>query len=514
MKENTKRALKYTAVIFVAIIMILVGIVSGYVAYLSTNYYRIKDMTVCEVNNSQSQKISLGEEYNYSISTYNIGFGAYSKDFDFFMDSGTMLDGKKVAGSHSTAFSKDVVNTNTTGAVNLIKQLNTDFSFFQEVDTSSTRSYFVNQYEQIHTTLNETSNAYSYSFANNMHSAYLCYPFNDPIGVINSGIVTLSKYNITSATRRSFPVDNSFINKFFDLDRCFEVNILPIEGSTKNLVLINQHMSAYDKGGVIRSQQLEMLFGFMSAQYNLGNFVIAGGDWNHDIAESINTFTTQQEVPEWVYQIKAEDLPEGFSFATSKNAPTCRSTDMKYTSGSNYTVVLDGFIVSDNIRINEITNIGTTIENEGNPIEVGSTTITDYSNFSYSDHNPVYMDFSLLDINAPIIDDSNFISRYYESATNPLTLTIDLKTLNIKDETTSAEDIINSAVYKLENLNDKTPEVVPSSTVSADNSTITYLLTVSGEYKFTLTLKDKYNNTITREYSFTVLPFLPESTEG
>ena len=70
----------------------------------------------------------------YSISTYNIGFGAYTHDFSFFMDSGETLDGEKVTGKDSVAASKDIVIENTTGAVNTIKDKAVDFAFFQEVD--------------------------------------------------------------------------------------------------------------------------------------------------------------------------------------------------------------------------------------------------------------------------------------------------------------------------------------------------------------------------------------------
>ena len=70
----------------------------------------------------------------------------------------------------------------------------------------------------------------------------------------------------------------------------------------------------------------------------------------------------------------ASDLNDNFSFATSKNAPTCRSTDMPYEKGVNYTVVIDGFIVSKNIKVEKILNIDT--------------------DFKYSDHNPVYLEFS------------------------------------------------------------------------------------------------------------------------
>lgn len=53
---------------------------------------------------------------------------------------------------------------------------------------------------------------------------------------------------------------------------------------------------------------------------------------------------------------------------------TCRSSDMPYQKGVNYTVILDGFIVSDNVEA------------------VAENMDTD---FTYSDHNPVKMTFTL-----------------------------------------------------------------------------------------------------------------------
>ena len=62
---------------------------------------------------------------------------------------------------------------------------------------------------------------------------------------VTFGILTLSRYRIQSAVRRSFPITDNFIDKLFDLDRCFAVNYLPVEGSDKKLVLINLHMSRH-----------------------------------------------------------------------------------------------------------------------------------------------------------------------------------------------------------------------------------------------------------------------------
>ena len=52
-----------------------------------------------------------------------------------------------------------------------------------------------------------------------------------------------------------------------------------------------------------------------------------------------------------------------------------RNADMKYIPGKTYTVTLDGFIISDNVKCDMYKNINT--------------------GYSYSDHDPVYVKFEL-----------------------------------------------------------------------------------------------------------------------
>ena len=361
--------LKITAFTLLSIIAFVVLVLGSYVLYLSIQYYRIEDHQKLDVANNVETNVSLNT--NYTISTYNIGFGAYTQDFSFFMDSGTMKDGTKVSGKNSTAKDKETVLANTQGAIDAVKNGNYDFMFFQEVDTDATRSHQINQYS----ILNETFNLYATTFASNFHSGFLCYPLNDPHGYVNAGIATYSKYKIIESERRPLPIDEGFFAKFFDLDRCFSVNRLAINGTSNELVLINLHMSAYDEGGKIRAKQLEVLNAVLKEEYEKGNYVVAGGDFNHDIANSLNTFETQQEVPEWVFQLFDSDLSNHYRFSSALNAPTCRSTDIAYTKGVNYSVVIDGFVVSDNITVVENSNIDT--------------------DFKFSDHNPATMIFKL-----------------------------------------------------------------------------------------------------------------------
>lgn len=365
-----KKWLKRILIVLGGLLGALILVVGGYVGYMSVQYYRIADNTKVETQNPQSAEIQQGKDY--SLLTYNIGFGAYNHDFSFFMDTGEMKDGTRLQGAYARAQSRQIVETNTQGAITAAKSENPDFVFFQEVDSGSTRSFQINQRSNIAASFQSHSGAYAVNF----HSAYLFYPFSEPHGAVNSGILTLSKYKTGENIRRSYPVDGSFPTKFFDLDRCFMVTRVPVDGG-RELVLINSHMSAYDAGGTIRRQQLTLLNQVLKTERDKGNYVIAGGDMNHDIAGTIQHFPTQEKVPGWVYEFSDKDLTGGFRIVRAANADavaTCRSTDMAYRKGVTYTTVIDGFLVSDNVKA-QAENIDT--------------------DFTYSDHNPVKLVFSL-----------------------------------------------------------------------------------------------------------------------
>lgn len=355
-------------IIFLALILV----VGGYVIYLQSNYYRIEDHAVLEVENNGENVLKTGDIY--SVVTYNIGFGAYGPDYSFFMDTGEMKDGTKTSGKYGKAMSLESVETHTEGALGVIEDLDADFYLLQEVDVDADRSYHVNQKDFIKTAMA----GYASVFANNFHSAYLFYPFSDPHGAVQAGLLNFSRYQISEAERRSYPVDNSFITKFTDLDRCFAQMRLPVEGG-QELVLINSHMSAYDEGGTIRAQQLELLNSVMSEEYAKGNYVIVGGDFNHAMGEAVaEGFPSEQKFPAWVAVLTEDDLADGVGIARAENeleVPTCRGADIVYTKGVNYTTVVDGFLVTDNVRA--------TAENVD-------------TDFAYSDHNPVKLQFELI----------------------------------------------------------------------------------------------------------------------
>ena len=365
------KVLKRVLLSLACVLCVFVIVVGCYLEYVILQYYRIEDNKNLDILDRNENTLDTNK--TFTITTYNIGFGAYSRDYSFFMDSGYMKDGTYVSGKYAKAKDEGIVLTNTHGAINSLTNTNSDFIFLQEVDKEATRSYGVNQYEM----LTDMFNEYDASYASNFHSAYLLYPFNDVIGKTEAGIVTMSKYDIESSVRYSLPIDESFPTRFFDLDRCFSISRIKVS-EDKELVLINVHLSAYDEGGIIRKAQMKVLNDILKAEKEKGNYVVAGGDFNHDIVGSINSFETEQKVPEWVYSLSNDDLVSGYTFVSDTDTPTCRSTDMAYTEGVNYTVVIDGFIVSDNIEVVSAN------------VSVGEDNL-----FLHSDHNPVSMKFKL-----------------------------------------------------------------------------------------------------------------------
>ncbi len=365
-----KKVLKRVGVVLLCLVLAVVLVVGGYVVYLTAQYSRIEDAQPLTVENQQDMVLQTAVEY--SVMTYNIGFGAYDHAFSFFMDTGVMDDGTPVSGAHARAESQEVVRRNTLGAITELEWQDTDFTFLQEVDTDSDRSWHVNQAAEITETFPQEASV----FASNFHSAFLAYPLTEPHGAVQSGLLSLSKAHINEAVRHSLPVDESFPTKFFDLDRCFMLMRVPVADG-RELVLINLHLSAFDEGGLIRAAQLQLLSAVLAEEAAKGNWVVAGGDFNHALGDTLTAYPSQQQVPGWVYAFDETLLPDGFRVVVAQNidtVPTCRSTDLPYEEGVNYRVTVDGFIVSG--------NVSATAEN----VDTG---------FAYSDHNPVVLRFML-----------------------------------------------------------------------------------------------------------------------
>ena len=339
---------------FGILLLILAGILLLLLVYLTVREYRPKAEESLEGNYKDGAFISLRSPF--SVMSYNTGYAGLSKDEDFFMDGGTKV---KPA-------SKALVEENMEGITKVLQDNPADAYFLQEVDIDSTRSYHIDERSAYSKALEKNS-----FFAYNFKCDYVPYPL-PPIGHVESGLVTLTDNYVAGASRISLPESFSWPIKTCNLKRCLLVTRFPLQDSEKELVLINFHLEAYDSGeGKIA--QSKMLADILEAEYEKGNYVIAGGDFNQTF-EGVDKYPVTNKEDWAPGVIGTDDLPDHFSFAIDDTYPTCRLLNAPYTGSydTSQVYVIDGFIVSDNLAVRNV-----------NVIDVG---------FEHTDHQPVRLE--------------------------------------------------------------------------------------------------------------------------
>lgn len=127
--------MKKTLKVALYILLALVLIVLAYVIYVFAAYYRVEDWQTlsvvhCDAASAAPMEGAPQTGVTYRVSSANVGFGAYSDDYSFFMDGGK--ESRARSGRLSTRI--------CAAEVSLVKDLSPDFALFQEVDIDGTRS--------------------------------------------------------------------------------------------------------------------------------------------------------------------------------------------------------------------------------------------------------------------------------------------------------------------------------------------------------------------------------------
>ena len=320
-------------------IVLLAGLL--FIGILTVTEYRPLNREVL-TNACQADPV-LKEGDSMTIVSLNCGYGALGDNADFFMDGGTSV---------YTA-DKDRVISNLSGIAEALAETDADIIFMQEVDIDSSRSYGIDEREYLRNAMDEADE----SFAYNYNVLYVPYPI-PPIGHVESGLYTLSRYEFASAERISLPCPFIWPIRLANLKRCLQVMRIPLKDTDKELVLTNLHLEAFDNGeGKIA--QTKDLASFLQAEAANGNYVIAGGDFNQVFSNVKNPYP----VYEGNWQpglINVDTFSSGFSFLMDTSEPSCRSLISPY-SGEDESMFsfypIDGFIVSDNIKVDSVETI-------------------------------------------------------------------------------------------------------------------------------------------------------------
>lgn len=351
---NMKKRL-WLKILLVTLAAILLALVV-FVGYLTVTEYRPKDRQDAEHQQIHDGKaISVGD--TMTIYSWNIGYAGLDAASDFFMDGGSKVNP-----------SAEDVKTNLAAIKAFISSQSADAWLLQEVDVNSSRTGYVNELEAI-------SEAYegSFALAYNYKCRFVPIPL-PPIGKVESGIATFTDGCVKGTPERvSLPCPFSWPVSTANLKRCLLITRLEIEGSDKEVVLVNLHLEAYDDGeGKIA--QTKLLMNILQEEYEKGNYVIAGGDFNQSFPGVLDKYPIKGDV--WTPGILEESsLPEGFQYVFDGDSASCRLLDSPLNEESQL-YILDGFIVSPNVKVELI-----------DTVEL---------NFANSDHNPVKLQVTLL----------------------------------------------------------------------------------------------------------------------
>lgn len=344
--------------VFVIIIGLLLLAVIGFAGVLTVTEYKPEDSEDVEIALAGEEPKQTFSGESFTVLTGNVGYCALGRDSDFFMDGGSSTRPK----------SEETVNENLTGIIRRLQDIDADFVFLQEVDYNSKRSWKYNEKDSFISSMNADS-----AFALNYSCVYVPYPIPDTLGPVHSGILTLSNFKMSSAKRYALPCPFSWPMSAANLKRGLLVTRVPIEGSGRELVLVNLHLEAYDDGeGKIA--QTSQLMTFLETEYGKGNYVVAGGDFNQLFPDADSVYPiTHPELWQPGY-LESDTLGAGWQYCYDTAVPSCRLLNQPYnpedTENTQY-YIIDGFIVSPNLTVDSVETL-----DEG---------------FVYSDHNPVLL---------------------------------------------------------------------------------------------------------------------------
>ena len=342
------------------ILLIAVLLFVGFVAYISLTDYR-PDPVINLMPTDHPAIIEPIDKDTFNLMTWNIGYAGLGAEMDFFYDGGKKgRSTKKMVEKHIEGIKHFVTSHDSI-----------DFWFIQEVDKHSRRSYYFDEVSAI----SKAKKGSHALFAKNYDCPFVPVPVYEPMGRVLGGLMTFTDYPFEEAVRYGYPLIAQWPNKLFLLDRCFILTRFPLSNG-KDLVIMNTHNSAYVYDSLMRVKELNILKHKMLQEYNKGNYVIAGGDWNANPPNfrPADHYAGDRFVPTKV-RMSNETFPPDWHWAYDPTAPSNRNNNKSFVRGENGTTTIDYFILSPNVKLLRVKTIDL--------------------NFQDSDHNPVYLKVAL-----------------------------------------------------------------------------------------------------------------------
>jgi endonuclease/exonuclease/phosphatase family metal-dependent hydrolase len=356
--SRTKRTVLRLIAVLVASLVVVAGL---FLAWCTATEYRPKDAQPLRVERAPAgSALHVPDPASpLTVVSFNIGYGGLGKG----------QDSRAHGGRGATPTAEDV-DANVAGIVVAARAVPADVYLFQEVDMGSARSHGVDQ-----AALLRATEPYNAAFAPNIRSVVTPLPW-PPGGGITSGLLTMTTFRAPIATRVSLPGSSTWPGRLFAFKHCLLVERVPTADG-KELVLVNVHLGAEDGGDGAIAGQTAALVTLLQAEYEAGNYVVAGGDFAQTFPGVEHPAVSDRWIPG---ALTGDTLPDGWAYANDAGVPTSRLSDRPW-DGSNQLLGIDGFVLSPNVTAVEV-----------NTIDLG---------FDHSDHNPVRLVVRLTSPDSP-----------------------------------------------------------------------------------------------------------------
>ncbi|NCB01160.1 MAG: endonuclease/exonuclease/phosphatase family protein [Spirochaetia bacterium] len=344
MKHSFFKKLGITILVFLAVIIVYLLII-----IFVNRAPQSKEDLFPKIEGKASSPI---KEDSLRVLSWNIGYAGMGEDADFLFDNGSSIRPP----------SKQSVLNNLDGITSFLKENQSDVVMMQEIPYSSFTNYNTNVYP----ILKKEFDQYQWTYSNDLYTKGL-----PPFFRLKIGNSTASRIPIISSEAIALTREPGYFLYVFKKD--YRMHITRINHSGVNWTLINIHLSAFDDETVsIRETQLKEIIEFAKKERDKGQHVIVGGDWNLELIDTdFGPYTTSEEDQFWIRPLPSFAQTSGFSWVADKNTPSVRTAEKPYVKGENYTLVIDGFFISDNIKVLDVTTIDL--------------------NFQPTDHHPVML---------------------------------------------------------------------------------------------------------------------------
>ncbi len=303
-----------------------------------------------EVRTAESEARAAPDTLDLMI--WNLGYGGLGAGSDFVADGGTSY----------LPPSRTAVRANVDGIDRTIRAraAQIDVFLFQEI----ARGGPVNYWTDLKARVDDALDARNRVFFADFKTRLMPWPL-----AMTHGQAIYSNYAFSETDVVPLPAEDASI---FGVKRRYAsvVARIPMEGGG-GWTIASVHLAAFDEDAAVRTRQLRELLAWAEQEYQRGQFVVLGGDWNLQLAETAFPHTTDERFLFWLFPFPADVLPEGWRIAADANVPSVRTNHQPYVAGDNYVTSIDGFIVSPNVDIRNVAGV-----------DLG---------FEHSDHQPVHL---------------------------------------------------------------------------------------------------------------------------